>query len=74
MTARKTRKIMGLTPFKGFKDSKGLGSQLVDLMLELLDFAFQDDAGTQGAGQGEPLPLNRNQALKGIEQDILHAR
>jgi len=61
---------MGMIPFKGLE---GFGPQLVDLMLELLDFVFEHDSRPQGAGEGKPLPLDRKQGLQRIEQDGLHA-
>ena len=44
--------------------SKGLGSQFLDLVLELLDFAFEHNSRPQRAGQGKALPLDRKQALQ----------
>ena len=63
--------IMGMVPFKR---SEGFGPQLIDLLAELEDFAFEHKARAQGAGEGKALLLDRKQALEGIEQEGLHAR
>jgi hypothetical protein len=75
MTARKARKIMGMIPFevevKG--GLKGFGAQFVDLLLEILNFAFEHNSRPQRAGERKPLPLHGQEAFQGIEQDGLHA-
>jgi hypothetical protein len=52
---------------------KGFGAQVVDLLLDLLDFVLEHNSGPQRAGQGKPLPLHGQKAFKRIEQDGLHA-
>ena len=48
-----------------FGVSKGFGpQQLFDLVLELLDFAFQHNSRPERTGQGQPLLLDREQALQ----------
>lgn len=53
---------------------KWLGSQFIDLMLELLDFAFEHNSRPHRAGQGKALLLDRKQALQRIEQDVFHGK
>ncbi len=55
-------------------ESEWFGSQLLDLVLELLDFALEHNPRPHGAGERQPLSLHGDQALKRIEQDVFHTR